>query len=174
VDNTIITASLLFLEEPHNLELAAYKIVISVALNISSGLNMAMGDKLFEEKGKMTMTFVESIDANGLVMKQSFNSDVMGVGKFPSGMNMGSGTIWTGMDNKAHGKWHGMMMTQDNETIVWKGSGHSKRDHGAVRGIMVVTFMTKSEKYGWLNSIIVVNEIEGNMMEFKSTAYEWK
>jgi len=128
---------------------------------------------LFEEKGKMTMTFVESIDANGVVMKQSFNSDVMGIGKFPSGMNMGSGTIWIGMDEKAHGKWHGMMMTQDKETIVWNGSGHSKRHQGAFRGIMVITFMTKAEKYAWMNSIILIKEIDGDMIEFKSTGYEW-
>jgi hypothetical protein len=135
---------------------------------------MAMGDKLFEEKGKITMTFVESIDANGIVMKQSFNSEVMGVGEFPSGMNIGSGTIRIGMDEKAHGKWHGMMMTEDKETVVWKGSGHSKRHEGDVKGIMVVTFMTKSEKYAWMNSIIAVVDIQGNMMDFTSSAYEWK
>jgi hypothetical protein len=140
---------------------------------LSSGLYMAMGEKLFEEKGKTTMTFVESIDANGIVMKQSFNSDIVGAGKFPSGMNMGSGTIWIGMDNKAHGKWHGMVMTKDNEMIVWKGSGHSKRNQGSVKGIMVITFMTKSEKYAWMNSIIALNEIEGDLMEFKATAFEW-
>ncbi len=134
---------------------------------------MAMGEKVFEEKGKMTMTMVESIDANGVVMKQSFNSDLMGVGKFPSGMIMGTGTIWIGMDEKAHGTWQGLMTTQDNETIVWEGTGHSKRHKGVIRGIMVMTFMSKSEKYAWINSIIVINEIEGNMMEFKSTAYEW-
>jgi hypothetical protein len=134
---------------------------------------MAIGDKLFEEKGKMTMTYIESIDANGITMKQSFNSEVMGIGKFPSGMNMGSGTIRIGMDEKAHGKWHGMMMTEDNETIVWKGSGHSKRHEGNVKGIMVITLMTKSEKYAWMNSIIVVNEIDGNMMDFNNVAHEW-
>jgi hypothetical protein len=156
-----------------NPEFAAYKIVIFAARNISQVLTMTMGEKLFEEKGKMTMTFVESIDANGVVMKQSFNSDVMGSGKFPSGMNMGSGTIWMGMDDKAHGKWHGMMMTQDKETIVWNGSGHSKRNHGAIKGIMVITFMTKAEKYAWMNSIILIKEIEGDMIEFKASGYEW-
>ena len=135
---------------------------------------MAMGDKLFDEKGKMVTTFVESVDANGMTLKQSFNSDVTGIGKFPSGMNMGSGTIWIGMDEKAHGKWHGMMMTKENETIVWKGSGHSTRHQGAVNGIMVITFMTKAEKYAWLNSIIVVKDLQGNMMDFTSTGFEWK
>lgn len=163
----------LSLNEVSNPDIATYKIVIFAALSFSQVLTMTMGEKLFEEKGKMTMTFVESIDANGIVMKQSFNSDVTGLGKFPSGMNMGSGTIWIGMDNKAHGKWHGMMMTQDNETIVWNGSGHSKRNQGAMKGIMVITFMTKSEKYAWMNSIILIKEIEGNMMEFKASGYEW-
>jgi hypothetical protein len=135
---------------------------------------MAMGDKLFDEKGKMTSPFVESIDANGVTMKQSFNSEITGFGKFPSGMNMGSGTIWLGMDEKAHGKWYGMIMTKDNEMIVWKGSGHSKRHQGDVKGIMVITFMTKAEKYAWMNSIIVVKDIHGNMMDFESTGFEWK
>jgi hypothetical protein len=135
---------------------------------------MAMGDKLFEEKGKMTTTFVDSIDANGRVMRQSFNSDIMGIGKFPSGTNMGSGTIRIDMDSKGHGKWHGMMMTNDNEMIVWKGSGHSLRHKGDIKGIMVVTFMTKSEKYAWMNSIIVVKDIEATLMDFNINAYEWK
>ena len=135
---------------------------------------MPMGDKLFDQKGKMMSTFVESIDANGVTMKQSFSSEVTGAGKFPSGMNMGSGTIWIGMDEKAHGKWNGMIMTKDNEMIVWKGSGHSKRNQGNVRGIMTITFMTKSEKYAWMNSIIAVEEISGTMMDFQGTAFEWK
>lgn len=135
---------------------------------------MAMGDKLCDEKGKMMSTFIESVDANGITMKQTFNADVTGAGKFPSGMNMGSGTIWVGMDEKAHGKWHGMMMTKENETIVWNGSGHSMRHQGAVKGIMVITFMTKSEKYAWMNSIIAVKELQGTMMDFTSTTYEWK
>jgi hypothetical protein len=135
---------------------------------------MAIGEKLFEEKGKTTMTFVDSLDANGITMKQSQNSEIKGIGKFPSGMNMGSGTIWINQNGKAHGKWFGMMMTKDNETIVWAGSGHSKRHDGTVKGIMVLTFMTKSEKYDWINSIIAVNDIEGDMMEFKAAAFEWK
>ena len=135
---------------------------------------MAIGDKLFDEKGKMTSTFVESIDANGITMKQSFNSDVTGSGKFPSGMNMGSRTIWFDTGEKAHGKWFGMMMTKDNETIVWKGSGNSKRHECLVKGIMVITFMTKSEKYAWMNSIIAIKDMQGTMMDFTSTTFEWR
>jgi hypothetical protein len=41
----------------------------------------------------MTMTYIEEIDADGIVMKQSFNSEVKWFGKWPGGMNTGSGKI---------------------------------------------------------------------------------
>ena len=67
-----------------------------------------------------------------------------------------------------------MMLTKDNETIVWKGSGHSKRNHGIVKGIMAISFMTQSERYDSMNSTIAVVDPEGNMMDLKTTVYEWK
>ena len=93
-------------------------------------------------------------------MKQSFNSDLMGVGKFPERNEHG---IWDDQDRhgqQGYGKWHGMMMSQDNETIVRKGSRHYKRNQGMVKGNMVITFMTTSEKYAWTNSIIEVKDID--------------
>ena len=77
-------------------------------------------------------------------------------------------------NGKAYGKWFGMMMTEDKEMIVWKGSGHSKKEGEGIKGIMVITFMTESEKYDWMNSIIAVADLEGNMMEFSDVAYEWE
>lgn len=133
-----------------------------------------MGEKLFEEKGKVTMTFVDAVDATGMTMKQSFSSEITGFGRCPSGMNMGSGTIMMHQNGKAYGKWFGMMMTEDKEMIVWKGSGHSKKEGEGIKGIMVITFMTESEKYDWMNSIIAVADLEGNMMEFSDVAYEWE
>ena len=135
---------------------------------------MAMGEKLFEENGKVTMMFVESVNAAGITMKQSFTSEVTGFGRCPSGMNMGSGTIKMHQNGKACGKWAGMMMTEDKEMIVWKGSGHSKMEGEGIKGIMVLAFMTRSEKYDWMNSIIAISDLEGNMMEFSAVAYEWE
>ena len=133
-----------------------------------------MGDKLYDEKGKMVMTYIEEIDAEGVVLKQTFNSEVIGSGKFPSGMNLGSGVIRIKAEGKAHGKWRGILTTKDGEMVTWKGSGHSMRASNTVRGIMVITFMTMSEKLKWMNSIIVVDEITGNLMDFTGLAHEWK
>ncbi len=135
---------------------------------------MAMGEKLFEEKGATTMTFIKEVKGDGITIKQSFNSELKGFGKFPSGKNMGSGEFWTSPEGKAKGWWRGMLMTDDKQMIVWKGSGHSMRDMEKVKGILVCTFMTKSEKYSWLNSIIVVIDLQGDLMSFASTGYEWK
>lgn len=160
---------------PKFFEFASNKLVIPVHAKLDSrGISMVMGEKLFEEKGKITMTFVDSIDATGIVMKQSFSSEVTGFGRCPSGMNMGSGTVCMHQDGKAHGKWVGMMMTEDNEMITWKASGHSKRSGEGLKGIMVITFMTKSEKYEWINSIIAVADLESTMIEFSDVAYEWE
>jgi hypothetical protein len=135
---------------------------------------MTMGEKLFEEKGKYTMMFVESVDADGVTMKQSFSSELTGFGRCPSGMNMGSGTIWMKQDGKAFSKWSGMMMTKDREMIVWNATGHGKQMGEELKGIVIATFMTKSEKYSWMNSIIAVLDIKGGMMEFSDVAYAWE
>jgi hypothetical protein len=134
---------------------------------------MAMGEKLFEEKGKYTMTFVESVDAAGITMKQSFSSMLTGFGRFPSGMNMGSGTAWLKPEGKAFSKWCGMMMTEDKEMIVWNASGNGKQEGDELKGVVVVTFMTKSEKYAWINTITAILELKGNMMEFNDVGYAW-
>ena len=135
---------------------------------------MALGEKLFEEKGKTTMTFVKEVNDEGIIVKQSFTSEVKGFGRFPSGKNMGSGGFMMRSDGKAKGRWRGMFMTDDNQMIVWKGSGNSRRTADSVKGIMVMTFMTKSEKYAWLNTAIVVADLQGDMMSFSDVGYEWQ
>lgn len=135
---------------------------------------MTMVEKLFEEKAKYTMMFVESVDAEGVKVKQSFSADLTGFGRFPSGTNMGSGTVSLTPDGKAIGEWCGMMMTKDKETIVWNGTSHGKTMGAEQRGVIVATFMTKSEKYAWMNSIIAIIDAKGTQMEFSDVAYAWE
>jgi hypothetical protein len=37
-----------------------------------------------------------------------------------------------------------------------------------------MTFMTKSEKHDWMNSVIAVSDLEGSMTGFRGVAYEWE
>jgi hypothetical protein len=135
---------------------------------------LAIGEKLFEEMGKVAMVSVESADAMGVILKRSSNSEVIGSGRFPGGTNMGYGTLSVHHDGQSHGEWLGMIVTEDNETIVWKGSGDTKKNGEGWKGILVMTFMTKSEKYDWMNSVIAVSDLEGSMTGFRGVAYEWE
>ena len=76
-------------------------------------------------------------------------------------------------DGKSYSKWAGMM-TKDKEMIVWNASGQAKETQGELKGIVVIDFMTKSEKYAWMNSIIAVADLKGNMMDFTDTGYVWE
>ena len=55
---------------------------------------MALGKKLFEETGKVVgfkVTRVHPIE--GMTMEVSFTSEIKGFSNYPSGRNVGSGTI---------------------------------------------------------------------------------
>jgi len=88
-------------------------------------------------------------------------------------MNMGSGTICMKQDGRATSKWAGMMMTKDNEMIVWNASGNTMMNKVELKGIVVATFMTKSEKYAWIYTITATLEVKGNLMEFSDIGYAW-
>jgi hypothetical protein len=135
---------------------------------------MALGEKLFEEKGKVTAGFIHQINLEGVVMKQSFTSEIKGFGKWPSGMNMGSGMVKMMPGGHARGKWHGIFNLSDGEMVVWKGSGRSKRTANSIKGVMLISFMTMSEKYKWMNDVIAIAEVSGDAMTFSDVTYEWK
>ncbi len=65
-------------------------------------------------------------------------------------------------------------MAQDKEMIVWNGTSHGKQMGAKQTGIIVVSFMTRSEKYAWMNSIIAVVDAKGGPMEFSDVAYAWE
>ena len=55
---------------------------------------MTLGEKLFEESGNtagFNITKVHPVE--GITMEVSFTSDIRGIGRFPSGKNLGSGTM---------------------------------------------------------------------------------
>ena len=55
---------------------------------------MALGEKLFEESGNVLgfkVTRVHPVE--GTTMEVSFTSEIKGIGRFPRGKNIGSGTV---------------------------------------------------------------------------------
>jgi hypothetical protein len=144
---------------------------------------MALGEKLFEESGNVTgfkVTKVHPIE--GVTMEVSFASEIRGIGRFPSGKNIGSGIMTQYPHGIVHQSNQGSMMTTaegggSGDQFVWWAHGKSKVvEGGKVRGLIIVTGFTNSQKLSWMNNLIMALESEfyPESKKFKITAYEWK
>ena len=107
---------------------------------------MALGEKLFEESGNMTgfkVTKVHPIE--GVTMEVSFVSEIKGIGRFPSGKNIGSGVLTHYphgiVDQSNQGSI--MMTTAEGgsaDQFLWWAHGKGKVvEGGKVRGLIIVT-----------------------------------
>lgn len=138
---------------------------------------MALGQKLFEEVGKIANFKVAKVHPlEGVTTEVSFISDIKGIERYPSGKNLASGT----MTKYPHGiidvVWHGNFTTQNAEEFMWWAHEKSRvTEDGKIRGLNLVTGFTNSQKLTWMNNLIIVVELTGSVYseEFSGTAYEW-
>jgi hypothetical protein len=137
---------------------------------------LVLGEKLWEEKGKVTGVSVKSVDSEGVHMEETFASEFKGIGRFPSGRNMGTMNIVVRPDGHSSGTGQGICTTQNGDMMVWKCYALSKPEAGKDKNITIIQLMTTSQKLSWMNSLLIVYESIGDMktMEFSSTGYEWK
>jgi len=140
---------------------------------------MALGQKLFEEAGKIGgFKVIKVHPLEGATTEVSFTSDIKGIGKYPSGKNMGSGTTTKYPHGIIDATWQGTFTTTENfEQFMWWAHEKSKvLEDGKITGLNVVTGFTNSKKLSWMNSLVIVVELSGSVFseEFSATAYEWK
>ncbi len=140
---------------------------------------MALGEKLFEESGNITglkITRVHPVD--GVTTEVSFVSEIRGEGRFPSGQNLGSGTLTKYPHGIIDATWHGSLMTAENGAqFMWWAHEKSKVvEGGNIKGLNIMTGFTNSQKLSWMNHLIIALEVSGSAFsqEFKATGYEWK
>jgi hypothetical protein len=140
---------------------------------------MALGEKLFEESGNVTgfkVTKVHPIE--GVTMEVSFTSEIRGIGRFPSGKNLGSGIITHYPHGIVDQSNQGSMMTAEgSDQFIWWSHGKGKVvEGGKVKGLIMVTGFSNSQKLGWMNNLIMAleSEFDPESKKFKVTAYEWK
>jgi hypothetical protein len=141
---------------------------------------MALGEKLFEESGNVAgfkVTRVHPIE--GTTMEVSFTSEIKGFGKFPSGKNIGSGTMTQYPHGVVDASYQGTIMTEEaGEQFMWWAHEKSRviEGSGKIKGLVMVSGFTNSQKLSWMNSLIMALEAEFDpaALQFRATAYEWK
>ncbi len=72
---------------------------------------MALGEKLFEESGNVTGFKVTKVHpTEGVTMEVSFASEIRGIDRFPSGKNLGSGTMTQYPHGMVDASWQGSLL----------------------------------------------------------------
>lgn len=139
---------------------------------------MALGEKLFEERGKVTTISVKSVHpVEGVKMEVSFASEIAGIGNFPSGRNMGSGTMTRYPHGTIDASYHGVFATKEGEQFFWWAHDKSRVEEGGkTRGVTIVSGFSNSQKLSWLNSLVMVieSEFDPESQEYRGTGYRWK
>ncbi len=146
---------------------------------------MALGEKAFEESGNVVgfkVTKVHPIE--GTTMEVSFASDIKGIGKFPSGRNTGSGTLTQYPHGLVDASYRGFFVItttaaeeEEGDQYMWWAHEKSRvSEDGKIRGLVMVSGYTNSQKLSWMNNLILALESEYDPMkqQFRTTAYEWK
>jgi hypothetical protein len=139
---------------------------------------MALGEKLFEESGKVVgfkVTRVHPVE--GTTMEVSFTSELKGFGKFPSGRNTGSGIMTQYPHGVVDVSYQGTaMLAEEGEQFMWWAHEKSKlADGGKIKGMVMVSGFTNSQKLSWMNRLLMIleSEFDPAAQQFRTTAYEW-
>lgn len=138
---------------------------------------MTVGQKLFEETGKISgLKVVKVHPLEGLTTEMTFMSDIRGVGKYPSGKNLASGTITKYSHGIIDGSWQGTLTTEIGEEFMWWSHEKSRVVKGGkIKGLNIATGFTNSQELSWMNNLIIVIDLAGSVLsdEFSAIGYEW-
>ena len=140
---------------------------------------MALGEKLFEESGNITgLKIIKVHPIEGVTTEISFTSEIKGESRFPSGQNIGSGTLTKYPHGIIDATWHGSLMSSENgDQFMWWAHEKSKVvEGGNIKGLNIMTGFTNSQKLSWMNNLIIALDISGSVFsqKFKATGYEWR
>jgi len=142
---------------------------------------MVLGEKLWEGKGKSEgVGFIKSVGMDGVTSEFSWSAQAKGIGRAKGAdLNIHVTAISMMPPKGVSGtKDQGVFNTMTGEMGVMKGMDLMKMVMGKnPSSVGLWTFMTMSEKLGWMNDLIAVAVIEAldpMWMEFNVTIFEWK
>ncbi len=139
---------------------------------------MALGERLFRETGNLIKLDIKSVHpVDGIRMEVSFTSEIEGFGRFPSGKNVGSGTVVQYPHGIIDANYQGVEITTEGDQYIWWAHEKSKVvEGGVVKGIMISTGHGNSQKLSWMNNLVVVSEMQTDIrnQRFEGIGYEWQ
>lgn len=137
---------------------------------------MVLGEKLYEGKGKVIRVSIKSVGPEGVHIEETFTGASKGFGRYPGTTDMATIDVVEAPGGSSSGSGQGISTTQDGDTVTWKAYGFGKSEAGKNKSVVIIQFMTTSQKLSWMNSLIVVEEdiSDPKTMELSWTGYEWK
>ncbi len=137
---------------------------------------MTIGEKTGEDQGKSTGVTIKGTGPDGVTIEVNYAGESKGFGRFPDASFVGTVTVVQGPAGVSRSSNQGLLTTKDGETIVYRGYGTGKSGGIKTKTIDLLTLMTASPKYAWMNDVILVREGEAtpDFREFKGTVHEWK
>lgn len=152
----------------------------TIALSYRGEKKMAIGEKLWEGKGKSGASFIKTINMEGVTSVYTWTAQMKGTGKAKGvdcNLNV-TGMSMTPPKGIASSTDQGMIMTMSGDMAVLKGFDLMKMVPGAKpTSVGLWSFMTMSEKLGWLNDTVALVTFEAAdpmWMELNITIWEWK
>jgi hypothetical protein len=132
-----------------------------------------LGQKLGEEKGKVTGRRILPGDGRYVKMEISIETEVniLGVG----GMDVGTYEVYERIPGQLYGEGQGVLMTADGEGAIWNGSGVGRvGSDGTMTFAAAISFQTNAKKLARLNEVLVLVEHSTDMAgNARSTLHEW-
>jgi len=142
---------------------------------------VAIGEKLWEGKGKTAVTgLIKSVGVDGVTSEYSWTAQVKGMGRAKGVDGTINVTAVMMMPPKGvpGSKDQGIFMTMSGDMGVLKGFDLMKMTtSGNPRAVGLWSFMTMSEKLGWMNDLVALVTFEAldpMWNESNITIYEWK
>ena len=142
---------------------------------------MAIGEKLWEGKGKSEGAgAIKSVGMEGVTSEYSWSAQMKGMGRAKgTDINIHVTAMSTNPPKGvAPAKDQGVFMTMTGDMGVLKGFDLMKMSAGGnPKAVGLWSFMTMSEKLGWMNDLIALVTFEAldqMWMESNITIYEWK
>ena len=139
---------------------------------------MAIGEKLWEGKGKSQTTIIKDVEADGVGIMATWTAQLKGMGKAMGmdGQVTFSGKIKMGPNGGGVSMGQGIFTTMTGDMAVVKGYGYGKPVMDKAKSVGIWTFMSMSPKLAWVNDTLALVTLEGDpqWMEFTVTVWEWK